>query len=221
MNNLLSKAKTLEAIEIMGQMFPDARCELNHRNPFELLIATILSAQTTDVSVNKVTPRLFQLYPNPVLLSQVSIEDVIDCIRTLGLYKNKAKNIILCAQQLVANFNGQVPQTHKDLESLSGVGRKTANVVLSVAFGVPAIAVDTHVERVSKRLRIAKESDSVKEVEETLMKKIPKKLWSAAHHRMIFFGRYHCTSRAPKCQSCPLLYLCQDGQNRLGLSKKK
>lgn len=212
---MLSKTKTIEAVQTMGDLFPDAHCELNHRNAFELLIATILSAQATDVGVNKVTPKLFERFPTPARLAAASEEEVIECIQSLGLYRNKAKNIRLCAQQLMERFNGEVPKTREELVSLAGVGRKTANVVMSVAFNIPAFAVDTHVERISKRLQICRQKDTVLEVEETLCRKIPKELWSRAHHWMIFFGRYHCIARKPKCHECPLLEMCAFGQREV------
>ena len=212
---MLSKTKTIEAVQTMGDLFPDAHCELNHRNAFELLIATILSAQATDVGVNKVTPKLFERFPTPAHLAEASEEAVIECIQSLGLYRSKAKNIRLCAQQLLERFNGEVPSTREELVSLAGVGRKTANVVMSVAFNIPAFAVDTHVERISKRLQICRQKDTVLEVEETLCRKIPKELWSRAHHWMIFFGRYHCTARKPKCHECPLLEMCAFGQREV------
>ena len=212
---MLSKIKTIEAVQTMGDLFPDAHCELNHRNAFELLIATILSAQATDVGVNKVTPKLFERFPTPAHLAEASEEAVIECIQSLGLYRSKAKNIRLCAQQLLERFNGEVPRTREELVSLAGVGRKTANVVLSVAFNIPAFAVDTHVERISKRLQICRQKDTVLEVEETLCRKIPKELWSRAHHWMIFFGRYHCIARKPKCHECPLLEMCAFGQREV------
>ena len=212
---MLSKTKTIEAVQTMGDLFPDAHCELNHRNAFELLIATILSAQATDVGVNKVTPKLFERFPTPAHLAEASEEAVIECIQSLGLYRSKAKNIRLCAQQLLERFNGEVPRTREELVSLAGVGRKTANVVMSVAFNIPAFAVDTHVERISKRLQICRQKDTVLEVEETLCRKIPKELWSRAHHWMIFFGRYHCIARKPKCHECPLLEMCAFGQREV------
>lgn len=212
---MLSKIKTIEAVQTMGDLFPDAHCELNHRNAFELLIATILSAQATDVGVNKVTPKLFERFPTPAHLAAASEESVIECIQSLGLYRSKAKNIRLCAQQLMERFNGEVPQTREELVSLAGVGRKTANVVMSVAFNIPAFAVDTHVERISKRLQICRQKDTVLEVEETLCRKIPKELWSRAHHWMIFFGRYHCIARKPKCHECPLLEMCAFGKREV------
>ncbi len=212
---MLSKIKTIEAVQTMGDLFPDAHCELKHRNAFELLIATILSAQATDVGVNKVTPKLFERFPTPAHLAAASEESVIECIQSLGLYRSKAKNIRLCAQQLMERFNGEVPKIREELVSLAGVGRKTANVVMSVAFNIPAFAVDTHVERISKRLQICRQKDTVLEVEEALCRKIPKELWSRAHHWMIFFGRYHCIARKPKCHECPLLEMCAFGKREV------
>ncbi|OQO71362.1 endonuclease III [Enterococcus villorum] len=218
---MLGKQKTMEAIEKMFEMFPEAHGELIHQNPYELLIAVILSAQATDVSVNKATPVLFNSFPTPQSLAVASIDEIIPKIKTIGLYRNKAKNIRACAQQLIERFDGKVPQTREELISLPGVGRKTANVVLGDAFGIPAIAVDTHVERVTKRLRICKLNASVLEVEETLMRKIPKELWVRTHHTLIFFGRYHCTARSPRCEVCPLLEMCQDGKVRMKLNSQK
>ncbi|MDO7880431.1 MAG: endonuclease III [Enterococcus mundtii] len=212
---MLGKQRTMEAFEKMYEMFPKAHGELQHKNPYELLIAVILSAQATDVSVNKATPALFEAFPTPEALAKAPLEEIIPKIKTIGLYRNKAKNIKACAQQLIDHFGGQVPQTREELVSLPGVGRKTANVVLGDAFGVPAIAVDTHVERVTKRLRICKLDASVQEVEQTLMKKVPESLWVKTHHTLIFFGRYHCTARSPRCEVCPLLDMCQDGKMRM------
>ncbi|GAB2491462.1 endonuclease III [Alkalibacterium psychrotolerans] len=199
---LLSAAETTQLIEAMGVMFPDAKAELTHKNAFELLIAVILSAQTTDVGVNKVTPQLFEAYPTPEKMAEADVAEIMDKIKTIGLYRNKAKFIKKCATDLVERFDSQVPKTHKELESLAGVGRKTANVVMSVAFDEPAIAVDTHVDRVSKKFDICPQNATVKQVEEALMKKLPKELWSIAHHRMIFFGRYQCPARAHDHEEC-------------------
>ena len=212
---MLGKQRTMEAFEKMYEMFPEAHGELQHKNRYELLIAVILSAQATDVSVNKATPALFQAFPTPEALAKAPLEEIIPKIKTIGLYRNKAKNIKACAQQLIDHFEGQVPQTREELVSLPGVGRKTANVVLGDAFGVPAIAVDTHVERVTKRLRLCKLDASVQEVEQTLMKKVPENLWVKTHHTLIFFGRYHCTASSPRCEVCPLLDMCQDGKMRM------
>ncbi|KPG71655.1 MULTISPECIES: endonuclease III [unclassified Enterococcus] len=218
---MISKEKTLQAVETMFDMFPEAHGELVSNNAFEMLIAVILSAQATDVSVNKVTPALFSAYPTPEALSEAPMEGIIDKIKSIGLYRNKAKNIKACAGELLLRFDGQVPHSREDLVSLPGVGRKTANVVMGDAFGIPAIAVDTHVERVSKRLRICRLDANVVEVEQTLMKKIPESLWVKTHHSMIFFGRYHCTARSPKCDSCPLLAMCQEGKIRMKAKTSK
>lgn len=202
-------------LDEMKKMFPHAECELIHKNPFELVIAVLLSAQCTDVLVNKVTQELFKKYKTPEDFLTVSLEELESDIRSIGLYRNKAKNIQKLSQSLLDDFDGEVPHTRDELIQLAGVGRKTANVVVSVAFGEPAIAVDTHIERISKRLGISRWKDSVLEVENTLMKKVPKEEWSETHHRMIFFGRYHCKARNPNCPECPLLEICREGKKRM------
>ncbi|AIZ60577.1 MULTISPECIES: endonuclease III [Bacillus] len=212
---MLSKKQINECLDIIGDMFPEAECELVHANPFELVIAVALSAQCTDVLVNKVTKTLFQKYKTPEDYLSVPLEELQQDIRSIGLYRNKAKNIQKLSKMLIEEYGGEVPKDRDELVKLPGVGRKTANVVVSVAFGVPAIAVDTHVERVSKRLGICRWKDSVLEVEQTLMKKVPKEDWSVTHHRLIFFGRYHCKAQRPQCESCPLLDMCREGQKRL------
>ncbi|MFQ3543013.1 endonuclease III [Halobacillus rhizosphaerae] len=212
---MLNNKQIRYCLDAFEEMFPDAECELTHSNPFELLVAVVLSAQATDVLVNKVTPQLFEKYKRPEDYTAVSTAELEQDIKSIGLYRSKAKNIKKLSATLLEKFNGVVPETKKELESLAGVGRKTANVVASVAFGVPAIAVDTHVERVSKRLGICRWKDSVLEVERTLMKKIPEEEWSVSHHRMIFFGRYHCKSQRPQCPECPLLSLCREGKKRM------
>lgn len=199
----------------MGEMFPQAECELIHTNPFELVIAVLLSAQTTDINVNRVTPALFEKFKTPEDYLNVPVSEIEDIIRSIGLYRTKAKNIQALCRTLIDDFNGKVPKTRKELMSLAGVGRKTANVVMSVAFNEPAIAVDTHVERVAKRLAFCRWKDSVLEVERTLMRKIPEEEWSVTHHRMIFFGRYHCKARNPECEECPLLEICREGKKRI------
>lgn len=201
--------KVEEILHVLQDMFPNAECELNHTNGFELLIAVMLSAQTTDKSVNLLTENLFYKYNTPEDYINADIKELEQDLRRIGLYKNKAKNVQLMSRKLIDEFDGQVPKTQTDLESLPGVGRKTANVVLSVWFGVPRIAVDTHVERVSKRLKLAYSKDSVVKVEEKLMRKLPRDKWSDTHHKMIFFGRYHCTARNPKCENCRLQHLCR------------
>ncbi|MGI8383617.1 endonuclease III [Robertmurraya sp. P23] len=212
---MLNKEQIRFCLDTMGEMFPEAHCELNHSNPFELVVAVALSAQCTDVLVNKVTKTLFEKYKTPEDYLKVSLEELQNDIRSIGLFRNKAKNIQKLSQLLLDEYNGEVPMDRDELTKLPGVGRKTANVVVSVAFGIPAIAVDTHVERVSKRLAICRWKDSVLEVEKTLMKKVPRDEWSVTHHRMIFFGRYHCKAQNPQCPSCPLLDLCREGKKRM------
>lgn len=211
----MTKKEIRFCLDTMGEMFPNAHCELIHDNPFELLIAVLLSAQTTDVNVNRVTKTLFQKYKKPEDYLAVDVKELENDIRSIGLYRTKAKNIQKLCRTLLDEFNGEVPQTREELMKLAGVGRKTANVVLSVAFGIPAIAVDTHVERVAKRLAFCRWKDSVLQVEETLMKKIPKEEWSISHHRFIFFGRYHCKAMNPNCPECPLLEICREGKKRI------
>lgn len=212
---MISKKKALEMIDVIADMFPNAECELKHNNAFELTIAVLLSAQCTDNLVNKITRTLFQKYKTPQDYLNVDIEELQNDIRSIGLYRNKAKNIQKLCQSLLEQFNGQIPSTHKELESLAGVGRKTANVVMSVAFDEPSLAVDTHVERVSKRLGINRWKDNVTQVEDRLCSIIPKERWSRSHHQLIFFGRYHCLARKPKCDICPLLNDCREGQKRM------
>lgn len=212
---MLNNTEIRHCLDVMRDMFPDAECELTHANPFELVIAVLLSAQCTDVLVNKVTNELFKKYKTPEDYLAVTLEELQQDIRSIGLYRNKAKNIRKLCQVLLEDYGGEVPSSKTELMKLAGVGRKTANVVASVAFKEPAIAVDTHVERVAKRLAICRWKDSVLEVEQTLMKKVPKEEWSETHHRMIFFGRYHCKARSPECPECPLLELCREGKKRM------
>lgn len=217
---MLTKKELEYALQKIEEMFPDAKCELNHRNPFELLIATVLSAQCTDALVNRVTKTLFEKYKTPQDYVNAPLEQLENDIRSIGLYRMKAKNIKKLSETLIEKYGGNVPKERDELMKLAGVGRKTANVVVSVAFGIPAIAVDTHVERVTKRLGICRWKDSVLEVEKTLMKKIPKERWAKTHHQLIFFGRYHCKAQNPQCDVCPLLDLCREGKKRLKRGKK-
>ncbi|MBF8117611.1 endonuclease III [Bacillus cereus] len=212
---MLNKTQIRYCLDTMADMYPEAHCELIHENPFELVIAVALSAQCTDALVNKVTKNLFQKYKTPEDYLSVSLEELQQDIRSIGLYRNKAKNIQKLCQMLLDDYNGKVPEDRDELTKLPGVGRKTANVVVSVAYGVPAIAVDTHVERVSKRLAICRWKDSVLEVEKTLMKKVPMDEWGVTHHRMIFFGRYHCKAQRPQCEECRLLEVCREGKKRM------
>lgn len=196
-------------LNTIEEMFPNAKTELNYTNVFELAIAVILSAQTTDIAVNKLTPTLFEKYPDAKTLAKADQKDVEKILMTIGLYRNKAKNIIMFSNQIVEDFNNVVPNTKNDLIKLAGVGTKTANVILSEYFKIPAIAVDTHVERVTKRLKIVRESYSVLQTEKRLERALPRERWSQAHHSFILFGRYHCTARNPKCDVCPLTADCK------------
>ena len=212
---MLTKGQWEYCLSEMDRMFPDAHCELVHSNPFELTIATLLSAQCTDVLVNKVTAGLFAKYQSPQDYLNVPIEELQNDIRSIGLFRNIAKNIHDLSRMVIEQFNGEIPANRDLLTTLPGVGRKTANVVVSVAFDVPALAVDTHVERVSKRLGLCRWKDSVLQVEETIMKKTPMDKWSRTHHQLIFFGRYHCKAQNPQCPVCPLLPLCREGKKRV------
>jgi endonuclease-3 len=205
----MNKFSVDEILNQLQLMFPNAQAELTHSNPYELTVAVTLSAQATDISVNKVTPLLFETYPSVYELALANTKDVEKIIKSLGLYRNKARSIIKMSQQVVENFDGKIPSRHKDLLTLGGVGQKTANVIVSVAFGQPAIAVDTHVTRVSKRLMLAKEEDDVIMIERKLKRKIKRERWTSAHHLFIFFGRYHCKAQNPMCETCPFTQQCR------------
>ena len=202
------KARTKKIVEILKETYPDAKCELNYETPLQLLVATVLSAQTTDKKVNEVTKELFKDYPDLDAFLEITNDELEERIKQIGLYRNKSKNLILMFRQIKEKFNGEVPTTMEGITSLAGAGRKTANVVLSNAFGVPSIAVDTHVFRVSNRLGLA-ESDKVLEVEKQLQKELPKKEWTLMHHLLIFHGRRCCTARNSKCEECPLSHICK------------
>lgn len=186
---------------------PRPTTELHFGNTFELLIAVILSAQSTDVSVNKVTPALFQAAPTPDAMVRLGVGGVEEYIKTLGLFRNKAKNVVACCRRLVEVYGGEVPDTREDLESLAGVGRKTANVVLNTAFGQPTLAVDTHIFRVANRTGLGRGKD-VAAVEKALLKNIPPQFLSDAHHWLILHGRYTCRARKPLCGQCMIADLC-------------
>ncbi|MFO7969133.1 MAG: endonuclease III [Candidatus Izemoplasmatales bacterium] len=193
----------------ISKMYPDAKIELNYQQKHELLIAIMLSAQTTDISVNRVTKNLFSNYKTIEDFAHANISDLESKIKNLGLYHNKAKNLKKLAQMIINDFNNQIPKTQKELQKLPGVGRKTANVFLAEYYKIPRIAVDTHVSRVSIRLGLAKINDSPKVVEEKLMKIYDKDKWIDLHHKFIHFGRYFCKSRNPNCKVCPLLNICK------------
>ncbi len=196
-------------IEGLNKLYPDARCELLYTKDYELLIATVLSAQCTDKRVNIVTKELFHKYDLKGL-QEANLKDIEKIIRPCGSYTKKAYYLKTIAEKLINDYNGIVPNNREYLESLPGVGRKTCNVVLSNIYNVPAIAVDTHVERVSKRLGLAKKSDNVNIIEQKLMKKIPKDHWSRIHHQLVLFGRYTCIARKPLCDNCPFTEYCKE-----------
>lgn len=200
-------ANRTEILRRLSELYPSPRTELDHENPWQLLIATILSAQSTDKGVNQVTPALFAAFPDAHAMAKAEPEALEPYISRLGLYHNKAKSIAATARMLAELYEGQVPRTMEELTALPGVGRKTANVVMSNAYGIPAIAVDTHVFRVSNRLGLA-QSPSVDEVEEQLMKAIPRENWTDAHHWLILHGRRVCAARNPACDRCVLSELC-------------
>ena len=193
--------------KVFDELVPAPKCELDYEDNFQLLIAVVLSAQCTDKRVNQVTKSLFKKYPNPEALAFANVKDVAKEIYSLGFYNTKAKNIVALAKDLVEKFNGQVPCTIEHLTSLSGVGRKTASVVLSEGFGVPAMAVDTHVFRVANRLGIGSEK-SPYHCEEALKKRFPKSSWGKVHLQMVHFGRYHCKAKNPSCNACKFQKIC-------------
>ena len=195
--------------DYMDELFPNPRCELNYTKDYELLLATMLSAQTTDKRVNSVTEVLFKEYPSTKALSKANINDIIKIIKPIGTFNKKAKNVIEIAKKIEEDYGGKVPNNREYLESLPGVGRKTTNVVLSNLFNEPCIAVDTHVARVSIRLGIAKEGDTPLIIEQKLMKKFPKESLARLHHQLVLFGRYYCTARNPKCENCKLRDICK------------
>lgn len=205
---MLAKSKRVVfVLEELKTLYPDARTELSFTNPFELLISTILSAQATDVSVNAATPALFKKYPTAEALSKALPEEIEPYIKTIGLYRNKAKNIVKASKDLAEKHNGEVPNDFDALLALAGVGRKTANVVLSNAYGHPAIAVDTHVGRLARRLGFSKE-DNPDKVEKDLQKAFPKEEWIFLHHALILHGRRVCDARKPQCAACSMAKHC-------------
>lgn len=203
----VTKAIREQQIAILEEVYKGVKPALKFRNPFELLIAVILSAQCTDVRVNVVTERLFAKAPTPEAILALGLETLEQEIKDCGLFRNKAKNIMAACQMLLQDYGGQVPEDFEALQKLPGVGRKTANVVMSVAFDYPAIAVDTHVFRVANRLKLAAGATPL-EVEKGLQKAIPKEKWSAAHHWLIWHGRKICKARNPLCAGCPLHEVC-------------
>lgn len=204
----MRKDKVNKILDILEEQYPDAECALNYDSVFHLLLAVVLSAQTTDVSVNKVTPMLFDRYKTPSDLAAADEKDIIDLIRTIGMYKTKSKNIINLAKMLEEEYDGKVPESDEELIKLPGVGRKTANVVMSVGFGHQRIAVDTHVFRVANRIGFVDEPDVLK-TEMALRKTIPEDRWTKTHHCLIFHGRRCCSARNPQCKECVIKDMCK------------
>lgn len=204
----MDKQQIIEIIDRLEREYPEAECALLHQNLFQLLVAVTLSAQTTDKSVNRVSGDLFRRYPDSLALSLADISDLETILRPVGMYKTKSRNISNLALQLRDRFGGEVPRTYEELISLPGVGRKTANVVLSVGLGEQRIAVDTHVFRLANRIGLVQASDVLK-TELALMEAIPKERWTATHHALIFHGRNCCTARNPACGRCVIEELCE------------
>ncbi len=195
--------------EYLDELYKNPKCELNYNKDYELLIAVVLSAQTTDKRVNQVTKILFNKYDSLEKLSNADLEDIKQIIKPIGTFNKKSVFVKEIAKYLLDNCNGIVPNDEKILTSIPGVGRKTSNVVRSNLFNYPAIAVDTHVSRVSKRLNLAKEKDDVLTIEKKLMKKFPKESWAKIHHQLVLFGRYKCTAKKPICEECKLIDICK------------
>lgn len=204
------QARALEVAACMNAHYPEPECALNFSDPFTLTIAVLLSAQTTDAGVNKVTPELFARYGTPEAMAQADPEDVMRIIHSIGFYRNKAKNCIATAQMIMADFGGEVPHTMEELQMLPGVGRKTANIVLNLAFGiVEGIAVDTHVFRIAHKLKFASPSaDTPAKTEAALLALYPKEYWGALNHQWVLFGREYCIARRPRCAECFIAHLC-------------
>jgi endonuclease-3 len=216
---MLTRAEKTEALALLAATYPNAKPALEFGSPFELLVATILSAQCTDVMVNQCTRVLFPVANTPQQFAGMTEEELFPYIKSCGFYRMKGKHILETARILVAQYGGEVPADLDKLQTLPGVGRKTANVVGSNAFGIPAIAVDTHVFRVSNRIGLA-HANNVEKTEEQLQKAIPRENWTAAHHWLIYHGRQICDARKPKCELCPLSHLCEYRQASLKASAK-
>lgn len=206
---MYKKNDAINVINILKDYYPDATCSLDFTTPFEIVVATILSAQCTDERVNKTTPALFRKYSSPSDFANIDLNILEDLIHPCGFYRNKAKNIKACAQKIVSDFNGEVPRTAEELMSLPGVGRKTANVVLLEAFGMAqGIAVDTHAKRISNLIGFSNESDPIK-IEQDLLKIIPKEYLKDVNHLLVWHGRNICVARNPKCDKCPIKNYCR------------
>ena len=208
MKTMTNKQKTQQILDYLDEILPNVGCELNYSKDYELVIAVMLSAQTTDVSVNQVTSKLFAKYTTLESLAKADLSDIEDIIHSIGLYKNKAKNLLGIAQTLVEKYHGVVPSDKDELQTLPGVGNKTAGVIRAEIFHIPDLPVDTHILRISKRLGLAKEDDGPYEVEQELKKLIDESRWIKTHHQLIHFGRYLCTARKPACETCKIAHLC-------------
>ena len=209
--NASRRERAIEVCERLNRRYGPVECFLDHQNPFRLVISVLLSAQTTDAQVNKVTPELFRRWPTPYEMAGASVADVMDVIKSLGFYKTKAKHCVEAARMIVADYDGEVPSTMRELQKLPGVGRKTANIVLNVAFGiVEGIAVDTHVNRIAHRLALSPKTHEKEplKTEQDLLKILPHEYWESVNHQWISFGREICSARSPKCGECPLADLC-------------
>jgi endonuclease III len=207
-SKVASAAEAAELYRAIRERHPDAHCELDHRSPFELIVATVLSAQSTDVMVNKVTPELFARWPDPRQLASADANEVEKVLSKIGMFRQKTKNVVALSKLLMEKHGGQVPRTLEELVKLPGVGRKTANVVLGVAFGAPeGVVVDTHVQRISQRLGLTKHTEPI-EIEQDLMKLFERELWDPLSHTLIFHGRRICTAQKPACAACPVQELC-------------
>ena len=204
----MMKTNISPLLNYLDEMFPSARCELFYSKDYELVIAVMLSAQTTDKSVNAVTPILFNKYPSLEDLNNAPLEDIEEILKPIGLYKNKAKNLKGIVKDLLERFNGKVPSNKDELMTLPGVGNKTAGVVRAEIFQIPDLPVDTHILRISKRLNLAKKEDEPIDVERKLKKLIPEERWIKSHHQLIHFGRYFCTARNPQCENCKISDMC-------------
>ncbi len=205
---MTTKNRINEISSFLDEVFPNVGCELNYNKDYELVIAVMLSAQTTDVSVNKVTPILFDRYKTLEELANASLFDVEEIIHSIGLYKNKAKNVIAIAKSLVENYDGVVPSDKNELQKFPGVGNKTAGVIRAEIFRIPDLPVDTHILRISKRLGLTKKDDDPLNTEIKLKKLFPESEWIKLHHQLIHFGRYMCTARSPQCEKCKLAAFC-------------
>lgn len=209
--NASRRERAIEVCERLNRRYGPVECFLDHQDPFRLVISVLLSAQTTDAQVNKVTPKLFRRWPTPYEMAGASVADVMDVIKSLGFYKTKAKHCVEAARMIVADYGGEVPSTMRELQKLPGVGRKTANIVLNVGFGiVEGIAVDTHVNRIAHRLALSPKTHEKEplKTEQDLLKILPHEYWESVNHQWISFGREICSARSPKCAECPLADLC-------------